>query len=403
MIERTHLSLLAALQGIEDASFAASLARPDRGIAAVTRRLGDVETVLRSAVRDLSSDLHDDDEIGGSPLERRALLKLTGAVAGTAMAPLGALDRIASAMEHPDKVDASLLDAYAEVTTTYAEAFYTLPPAQLAGPVREHVDRLVALTRHPTTPALRARLEAMISDAAAFAGMLAYDLDQPGTARASLAMAADAARQAGDATLHALAIAMQARLQVQIAPDDRRAGALLDQAYSTLPEHAPAQARCWIAVHYANDCATTSDELGHQAAIHVARSAAAAEPQPLATGFFSDNGWYRTTTEPHWLDENRARGLVALQHRSAEPLLLQLVDDTTDPRMCANALNSLATLYALRGEVEDACHAALQTLSLATTHGLTSAIRKTRTTRDHLRNRNRNRAVRDLDAALAVA
>lgn len=84
MIERVSLPLHAALHGIDEAQFAARLARPDRGLAAVARRLGDVETVLRSALQDLSSDSDQDDKIGGSNVERRALLRLTGAVAGAA-------------------------------------------------------------------------------------------------------------------------------------------------------------------------------------------------------------------------------------------------------------------------------------------------------------------------------
>jgi len=401
MVEHANLKLHAALIGVGKARRSLRLAQSHDGRESIVRQLARIETVLGGALADLSSDLHHDDQDGGRAMERRALLKLTGAIAATAFTPLDAVERIAGALEHPGRVDGRLLDAYDKVTTTYAEAFYSLPPAQIAAPVRAQVDRLVALSAHPATPALRARLEAMISDAAAFAGMVAYDLDQPGAARASLALAEDAAQQAGDDTLRALAVAMQARVQALIAPGDRRAGTLLDQALVKLPDHASPQARRWVAVQYATDCATTGDELGYQAAIETAR--AAAEPEPLTTGFFSDNGWYRIGAEPHWLDQNRANGLVALQHRSAEPLLLEIIDDTTDPRMRANASNSLATFYAARGEVEDACHAALRTVDLATAHGIASAIHKTRTTRQHLIGHDRNPAVRDLDAALAAA
>jgi hypothetical protein len=288
MIERVNLQLHAALQGVNDARAAASLARPDRGTAAIARQLADIETALRSALRTLSSDLHHDDRNEGSEMQRRALLKLTTALAGTAITPLAPLERIASALDHPGQVDAGLLDAYAEVTTTYAQAFYTLPPAQLTGPVRAHLDRLVALTNHPTTPALRTRLEAMISDTAAFAGMLAYDLDQPGAARAHLTLAADAAQQAGDPTLHALAL--QARLHAQIAPHDPRTSALLDQALSTLPDHTPAAARAWLAVHHATDCAATGDRLGYEAGTEVARAAHQQPDEPASASSASTAG-----------------------------------------------------------------------------------------------------------------
>lgn len=403
MIERVNLQIHAALDGISNARLTATLARPDRGTAAIVRQLADIDAVLRGALQDLSSDSSQDDLTGGSEVERRALLKLTGAIAGASLTPLGSLEQIADALDRPGKIDAALLDAHAQVTTTYAEAFYQLPPAQLAGPVRAQLDRLVGLARHPTVPQLRARLEAMIGDTAAFAGTLAYDLDQPGSARAHLALAADAAKQAGATTLRALVTAMHALVQKQVAQGDPRASALLDNAYANLPDDAPAHARSWLAVHYANDCAATGDELGHHAAIEVACSAAETLQEPLSTGFLSDGGWYLAQADPYWLDENRARGLAALGHSSAEPLLIGVVDGAIDSRMRANALNSLAGLYTAQNEIHEACHAALRALEVASDNQLPSVVHKVRTTRSQLQDHHRARAVRELDAALATA
>lgn len=403
MTEHANLKLHAALMGVGEARHAVRLARSQDGRDALVRQLAEIETVLAGAVADLSSDLPYDDQDGGRAMERRALLKLTGAIAATAFTPLDAVERIAGALENPGRVDDRLLDAYEEVTTSYAEAFYTVAPAQLAGPVAGQLDRLVGLTRQASTPVTRTRLEAMIGDAAAFAGTLAYDLDQPGTARAHLALAADAATQAGDATLRAVSTATLALLHKQVVPGDRRTGALLDEAYKVLPDDGLAAARAWVAIQHASDCAAAGDRLGYEAGLEVAHAAVADEPDGQRGGFLSHRGVYRSLVEPQWFDHNRARGLAALQDRRAEPLLLGLVDEVVEPRMRANALNNLAALYATRNEVDEACSTARRALDLAAEQQLPSVVRKVRTTRTGLQAHHRARSVRELDAALAAA
>lgn len=403
MTEHANLKLHAALMGVGEARRTIRLARSPNGTDALVHRLAEIETVLEGALADLSSDLHHDDQDGGWAMERRALLKLTGAIAATAFTPLDAVERIAGALENPGRVDDRLLDAYDEVTTSYAEVFYTVAPVQLAGPVTAQLDRLVGLTRQASTPAMRTRLEAMIGDAAAFAGTLAYDLDQPGTARAHLALATDAAAQTGDTTLGAVTTAMQALLYKQVVPGDRRTGMLLDEAYEMLPDEAPAAVRAWVAVHHATDCAITGDRLGYEAGVEVAHAAVADETDERRGGFLSGRGMYQSLCEAHWFDENRGRGLAALLDRKAEPLLLGLVDEVVEPRTRANALINLTALYVTQGEVDEACFTARRALDLAAEQQLPSVVRKVRTTRIGLQAHHRTRSVRDLDAALAAA
>jgi hypothetical protein len=110
--------------------------------------------------------------------------------------------------------------------------------------VESILDRLLDAQRDGTSPTMRRRLGQLTSDAASFAGWLAYDLGGPGSARAHFALAANSARDAGDRRLWALALASEGINNSPAvdgsAGDPRRALALLQQAITGVRGQAPA-------------------------------------------------------------------------------------------------------------------------------------------------------------------
>lgn len=184
----------------------------------------------------------DDDD-----MHRRTLLG--GAVAAMAAPILAAA---------PDPHDAAGGQAAALrlSTSAYRRLDGTTPSRDLADAIDGHIRLIQAITRTATGDADRARLAAVGSEAASFAGWLAWDKGDHGSARSWYGGAIKAARTAGDPLLTAYQTGTLAQFEAH-AGNGTEALNLARRARRALGDRRPAVADAWL---------SSVEALGHAAA-----------------------------------------------------------------------------------------------------------------------------------------
>jgi hypothetical protein len=372
----------AALSQIDVARAALRFARPDRGRDAAFRALGRAEAAIRAHLED---DPHDSlSEWDGLEerwiaMHRRFLLQATAALGATAAAPLEALDRLTAALARGvSRVDAPLVNAYADVTITYARAYYRVAPSALDAPVRDLLNRLTGL-RSASAPAdVRRRLDSATADAAVFAGWLSYDLGRPADARGQFALAQEAARGAGDASIHAIAVASTgiitgaaATAGVEATADAAEALWMLRNAARQLPDDAPHRARAWINAQAGSRAAAAGrpGEFDHHFE-QVDLALDALHSDEPRTGFLSEHGWFSVVGDEHYGDDYRGGGLAKLGRTEATDVLLATIGTTQEPRRRTNSFRSLASLHVSAQDYDAAADAMVAGVTAARAGGL---------------------------------
>ncbi|MFD8354592.1 helix-turn-helix domain-containing protein [Streptomyces coelicoflavus] len=209
------------------------------------------------------------------PMHRRTVLG--GAVAAMA-API-----LAPA---PDTHDATGGQAAALRLTTsaYRRLDGTTPSRDLAEAVDGHIRLIQTITRSTTSDADRARLAAAGSEAASFAGWLAWDKGDHGSARSWYGGAIKAARTAGNALLTAYQTGTLAQFEAH-AGNGVEALNLARRARRVLGEHRPAVADAWLSSVEALGYAAAADPHRSDRALTASRAGAEAltadqEPPP---------------------------------------------------------------------------------------------------------------------------
>ncbi|MFH9735872.1 helix-turn-helix domain-containing protein [Streptomyces sp. NPDC017260] len=209
------------------------------------------------------------------PMHRRTVLG--GAVAAMA-API-----LAPA---PDTHDATGGQAAALRLTTsaYRRLDGTTPSRDLAEAVDGHIRLIQTITRSTTSDADRARLAAAGSEAASFAGWLAWDKGDHGSARSWYGGAIKAARTAGNPLLTAYQTGTLAQFEAH-AGNGVEALNLARRARRVLGEHRPAVADAWLSSVEALGYAAAADSHRSDRALAASRAGAEAltadqEPPP---------------------------------------------------------------------------------------------------------------------------
>lgn len=297
-------------------------------------------------------------------------------------------------------MDAGLLDALSEATASYARGYYVAEPADLLGVVRVHVNRLAGLATATMTTGQRQRLGSVTSDAAALGGWLALDSDRRGEARAYFALARDAAREAGDATLHALATAsIGASCDAQHGGDPAEAAWYLRQAVGQVPDHAPGYVRAWLHAQRAKEEAAAGHAYAFQAGMeHAHREHDRGETDERPGSFWSDAAWFGYLGLPGWQADHEARGLAYLGHADAEDALTRLLAEAIERRTSARLHVFLAEWHLDRTQPAEAAQVATQALG-----GTPQWDARVRALRGRLQPWAGLPAVRDLDEALTLA
>jgi len=371
-----------ALARLDAAEGAARLTRPGEPQAAVRDHVRAGAALLREALAAIEQGT------ARAAARTRVRDRFDALLDGARLVPRDALDQVQHALRRRGPLGDATLDAVEQITAACARAFYTVPPETLSVPVRAHVDRIAALSGLSAAPATRTRLHRLLADAAAFAGWLGYDLGQPGGARAWFGLAGSAAREAGDAALHALAVGSTGQshsvfLNGIAEGDPRRALWFLVQAERNLPADAPARARAWLWALNARESAVNGDVgNAHRYLDLAAQAHAGRPPADAAGGFLADLGWFRDLEDPWWLDYTRGRTLGRLGDDRAEALLTGVAGGSPDLRQRCNARLDLTELRLAGDDVDEAARLACEVLPLAHDAGLVAHVARIRGIRD---------------------
>jgi transcriptional regulator with XRE-family HTH domain len=323
--------------------------------------------------------------LGGVAMHRRLLLKLSGTVIAGTLAPLEALDRLAFSARQRGNVDLSSANALGDLLHSYASAYGSVPPAELQPVVLPILDMALEAQDAGGPAAVQARLGQVTSEAASFAGWLAYDLGSSGPARALFTLAGSAARHVDDRTRWAFALASEG---ISYSPtvdggagDARRALALLEQADALLAGQPPHWARAWVNAQAAAKAA----RLGRDPDFHIRTELALAvqektSPEESPTGFYH---WFPTRSrEPDYLDDYRSGGLTRLRHPDAVDLLTGIVATTSHGHRMAEAQQNLMQLHIQNDDLDAAAAAGLAGVAAARASGLERWVRVVRGVRN---------------------
>jgi transcriptional regulator with XRE-family HTH domain len=301
---------------------------------------------------------------------RRAVQRTIGLAASTAgLAPDELLELLQTS--GPRLADPRAVDALGEVLHRAASLGPPVKPAHIQPTVHAVLDRLVDAQQRPSTSALRRRVGELTSDAACFVGWLLYDRGQVAGARAYFALAADAARDADDATRSALVQASQGMSyspSIDGGPGDvKRALALLREAERSLAAQPPHRASAWLNANTAARAARMGD--AQLFATHRERAMQAqhnhVEPMSGLWHWFPPR-----SAEPDWLDDYLCGGLVQLADPTAEPTLRRILAQTSHGHRVADAHKLLMELHVARANHDAAAQAGLAALAAARAAGL---------------------------------
>ncbi|MEU3956025.1 helix-turn-helix transcriptional regulator [Streptomyces achromogenes] len=169
-------------------------------------------------------------------------------------------------------------------TSAYRRLDGTTPSRDLADAMDGHIRLIQTITRTATGDADRARLAAVGSEAASFAGWLAWDKGDHGSARSWYGGAVKAARTAQNPLLAAYQIGTLAQFEAH-AGNGVEALNLARRARRVLGEQRPAVADAWLLTVEALGYAVAGDRRGTDRALIESRTAAEAltaeqEPPP---------------------------------------------------------------------------------------------------------------------------
>jgi transcriptional regulator with XRE-family HTH domain len=301
---------------------------------------------------------------------RRAVLRTIG------MAAMGAgfaADELLMLLQTTGRriADPRAVEAFGEVLHRAASLGPPVKPAHIQPTVHAVLERLVQAQQHPMSLDVRRRIAQLVSDAACFVGWLHYDRGQIAGARAYFCLAADAARDAGDATRSALVLASQG---VSYSPsidggpgDVRRALELLAAADRSLAGQAPHRAAAWINANAAARAARLGDRRLFAAHRDQARDLEGHEAEPMS-GLWH---WFPPrSAEPDWLDDYLCGGLVQLADPAAEATLRGIVARSTHGHRIADAYKLLMELHVARADHDAAAAAGMESLRAARAAGL---------------------------------
>jgi transcriptional regulator with XRE-family HTH domain len=314
---------------------------------------------------DLNRESHDVVDVGRRAVLRTIGLAATGA--GLAADELMALLRTTG----PRIADPRAVKAFGEVLHRAASLGPPVKPVHIQSTVHAVLERLVQAQEHPAPLELRRRIAQLASDAACFVGWLHYDRGQIAGARAYFSLAADAARDADDATRCALVQASQGASyspSIDGGPGDaRRALELLAAADRLLAAQAPHRAGAWINANAAARAAHLGDRRLFAAHRDRATDLQGHEAEPMA-GLWH---WFPPrSAEPDWLDDYLCGGLVLLADPAAESTLRGIVARSKHGHRIADAYKLLMELHVAEADHDAAATAGIQALRTARAAGL---------------------------------
>jgi hypothetical protein len=283
------------------------------------------------------------------------------------------------------------------VTISFQELYQRVSPYAVLAPARSHLATLTQLLEAGGQPdGTRRRLASLAGETAILLGWLTADDGEHATAQGYYQAALDAAREAEDPALGAYAIGSASTLPAFRASPDHTLYLLAEGRYGFRAAHATPSTRAWLASLEADAHAKARREVEAWRALDRAAEAldgaVGEEPRPRVQFFDA----VRLAGE---------RGVVSVRlgaaddgRRALDEALRQLGPGL---KIQSRLLTSLARAHAGQGDVDGACHLALESLAIARASETRPSLRDVQALRDELAPWDGCRALCELDAALA--
>lgn len=247
----------------------------------------------RADTSDVSAPLPDPATVEGTDqeeedMQRRHLLKLTGVVAASTLAP-APWERLAAALSRPCGVDEVTMGILESRTAEFFIREELIPARELLADLLAHGETLARLVPVNTGNDMQRRLLAALGETEALAGWLAFDMQQSSTALKHYDNARRAAEEAGDGPLLACVMGYLSYMS-DTQGDPEESHRILTQAQRYVTGPSSAATRSWLAAREAETCAALGDERGTDRALeraYVAFDYANPLRERVWTSFFS--------------------------------------------------------------------------------------------------------------------
>lgn len=298
-----------------------------------------------------------------------------------------------------DPLPGSVVADYVSITSAYRHMYWTVPPAQLHGPVSSHVKLGVGLIAS-VPEAARRSLAGAVAESSLLTGRIEFfDMQIPVDAQESLVTALQAAQDAHDSLMGAAVLAHMAFIPA-FSGDSRRAEEARDKVRAAREfarrGSASPEMRAWLdAVEAEAETRFGDTRKALQLISHAEEIYAREEPRP----------------SPPWLDwfsPVRLAGfkgntlLKARQHAQARETLRSVLDNLPDSAVKQRSviLGDLAAVAVSEGNPEEACRLAETALEQLSRSWYATGMARVRAVRESLTQWESLPAVRRLDERL---
>lgn len=319
-------------------------------------------SVVQVQVRRNEPLLLDDEEV--SDMNRRQALQRLGLMGAAALLGTDRLfsiepwERLSRALAQSPSLDDAALDQLQAITTNYWQLRANMASRELMAGVLGHLRTVTDLVGTSGGTAQRIRLCGIAGEIALIAGQMAFDTNDHTAARGYYRAAAEAASEANNTSLYAVALARSSFTYLETG-DAARALALVKKASATPIPGEDTIIRGWISAIRAETHSILRDDVACQIALDGAES-------QLQQGANNDRYWTGFSTSR--LADYRGVCYVRLeQPKHALDILSTSLAQLTPQaeRRHARILADMATAQAQLGEVEEACRLAGEALTVA--------------------------------------
>jgi tetratricopeptide (TPR) repeat protein len=334
------------------------------------------------------------------PIGRREFLHRLAALSGPML--LSGIVRIEpERLTLPGPVDPRLLDGLAALTRSYVRLHNTVSPAAVRQAITSHFDELAKLALRSQPPTTAAEIRSLAAQTAILAGWVSFNVQDLGQALSYWLVAHDLAREAGNVSVQAHALACRSRLYSPIHRgvqdgDPVAALSLLDQANELAAGAASPALRSWLFANRAQQLAVANRGADSYRDLDQAAHLVA-QAQPTNDDVLA--GWDEVRVDAY-------RGICAMVLRRpseviaiTEPALARM--DSTRVRRSLQQ-SDLAAAYAQLGDVDHASSLLGEALTAATKAQFPEGVQRALGVhKEYLARYDDARPVRELDQLIA--
>ncbi len=306
----------------------------------------------------LNDDAEENDMNRRQALQRLGLMGAVALLGTDRLFSLEPWEHLSRVLAGTPRLDEAALDQLQAITTSYWQLRANMASRELMSGVLGHLHTVTDLVGASGATAQRTRLSGIAGEISLIAGQMAFDTNDHTAARGYYRAAAEAALEANNQSLYAVAFARSSFTYLENG-DSMRALALISKAEATPIPGEDKLLQGWISAIQAEVHASLHEETACQIALDRAES-------QIESGGVSDRYWtgfgasrltgYRSVCLL-WLGKPQQ----ALVHLNA---LLEQLEPQSERRR-ARILADMATAYAQLGEVDEACQLAGNALTVA--------------------------------------